>query len=386
MSSQPLSILFTTSWFPGKAHHTLGNFVQRHAEAIALHHQVHVLYISALSGATSTTIEDTNENGVNITRVYFKPGVGNQLRCRLAFSKGLHHLLNEKALSFDLVHHNVIWPSGWQALRLKRQHSIPYIITEHFTIYDLLARQDQPLLLKWFSKKIARHAAALCPVSDDLGKKMQRYGLQGLYITVPNVVDTMLFKPGTTATDGATQFIHLSSLWDAQKNISGILKAWKNASDENPNIHLHIGGDGDFQHWQNVSHQLGINPHCIAFFGEKNPAEVAALMQQVQCLIQFSHFENLPVVILEAMACGLYVISSDVGGISEHIKPERGILIKPDDVAALAENILQIAKDNVQFDSLRIREYAVAHFSRAAIAARYTAVYREVLAGPRNDV
>ena len=66
-----LHVLFLSSWFPSKTHHTLGNFVQRHAEAVALFAQVTVLYLSKNNRVDTITIEDSTEENVRIVRVYY---------------------------------------------------------------------------------------------------------------------------------------------------------------------------------------------------------------------------------------------------------------------------------------------------------------------------
>ena len=175
--------------------------------------------------------------------------------------------------------------------------------------------------------------------------------------------------------DKPIRFLHVSSLWDEQKNISGILKAWKKAHDRNPNIHLTMGGDGDIKPWKLLSEKLSIRPDSIEFFTEKSPSEIAILMQQSHCLILFSNFENLPVVIVEALACGVVVISTDVGGISEHINADLGYLIPPRDEMALEEMILRFASEQKKFDPNALRKYAIKHFDKMSIAQDFHQVY-----------
>ena len=377
MTNKRLNILFTASWYPSKVHPTLGNFIQRHAEAVAVLHNVHVLYITSPADYSGTSyLEHVTISGVETTIIYCKKGMLNKFN---AFRSAVNELLEKPQLQFDLVHHHVLWPHGWQARWLNKKYGIPYIVTEHWTGFDPARRKQSHLLIKPLAKYAAAKAFAICPVSLDLASTMSGYGIKGNYRVVPNVVDTSLFRI-SHATEERIRFLHVSSLVDAHKNISGILRVWKKISDAYPKAHLTIGGDGPFQMWEKESQQLGIAPSRIAWFGEVPWEDVAAKMQSSHALILFSNYENLPCVIVEAMACGLGIISSRVGGISEHITTERGILVEPANESQLYSAISSVCENPHQFNRAEQRNYAVNHFSQQAIAQQFDRIYREAIA------
>lgn len=371
-----LSILFTSSWYPSKAHFTVGNFVQRHAEAVATLCDVWVLYVASMpQWQGPPRIEEHREKNVNTVVVYCKHGF---FAKRKAFVKGAYHLMRSKNLHFDAAHHNVLWPHGWQARWLKNKFKLPYIVTEHWTGYDLsLSRKRHPLL-RWMSQFGTSGASYICPVTSDLQQKMEAFGIHGLYKVVPNVVDTSIFQLRTPSL-GAVRFIHVSSLVDAHKNISGMLRAWKKATDENPQMHLSLGGDGPINHWKNEAEKLQIPRHTIDFFGEIPWHEVAEKMKNSDTLVLFSNYENLPCVIVEALACGLSIISTRVGGISEHITPERGILVAPADEEALSEALLSMAQTHGEYKPTTLRAYSVQHFGEQSIAEQFQAIYLKAI-------
>ena len=78
--------------------------------------------------------------------------------------------------------------------------------------------------------------------------------------------------------------------------------------------------------------------------GEKSLEEVASLMGESHAFLLFSHYENLPCVILEAFSCGIPVVSSDTGGIREHLDPSRGILVTNGAEDELERALLQMKK------------------------------------------
>ena len=321
-------------------------------------------------------MEHASIAGVETTIVYCRKGALNKIR---AFRWAVSELIEKQHLQFDLVHHHVLWPHGWQARWLNKKYGIPYIVTEHWTGYDRARRKQSHVFIKPLAKYAAAKAFAICPVSQDLASTMSGYGIKGNYRVVPNVVDTSLFRI-SHATDEQIRFLHVSSLVDAHKNISGILRVWKKISDAYPKAHLTIGGDGPFQMWEKESQQLGIAPSRITWFGEVPWEDVAAKMQSSHALILFSHYENLPCVIVEAMACGLGIISTRVGGISEHITPERGILVEPTNESELYLAISCVCENPHQFNRTEQRNYAVNHFSQQAIAQQFDRIYRDAIA------
>ncbi len=96
-------------------------------------------------------------------------------------------------------------------------------------------------------------------------------------------------------------------------------------------------------------------------------------------LILFSNYENLPVVILEAFACGLPVLSTDVGGISEYLIEERGVLTKAGDESAFVEKLDYMLSSYSNFNKEKIREFALNNFSNKVIGESFYNIYKDIL-------
>jgi glycosyltransferase involved in cell wall biosynthesis len=365
-------------------HPTLGNFVLRHAEAVATKHRVHVLYLAKQKWLKhSPEIEEREEHGVRITTVYYSRGISKTWSRWKALQTGIRHLQATDQWHFDLVHHHVTWPEAWQFVVIRKRFRLPVVLTEHWTGYLREARGKLAGRVIALSRWASRFVSVFAPVTAHLGEHMRHYGMKGKYRVVPNVVDTSLFRVGKKATD-RVNFLHVSSLDDPHKNISGILRAWKKASEQRSDIHLHIGGDGPWEALHDAAMRLGIAPGCISFFGEQPWEVIADYMRDAHTLLLFSNYENLPCVIVEALASGMRIISSDVGGISEYIDDSRGTLIARKDEAGLAEAILKEADLAASADRQALRKYADAHFSMGAIAAQFDAIYREVMQPARH--
>lgn len=377
--AEPLNILFTSSWFPSRVHPTLGNFVQRHAEAAALHHRVHVLYLAYdAQVAHAPEIEDYTGGGVSITVVYYNRKPAKALARWKALRAGIRHLESSGHWPFDLVHHHVLWPEVWQAIVLRKRFQLPVILTEHWTGFLSAERGPLPTKIRLYARWASRFVHVFLPVTRHLGDQMQAAGVRGKFYVVPNVVNTQIFQPGKKQ-QRPIRFLHVSSLDERHKNISGILKAWKHLAESRKDVHLEIGGDGPSEVFAALAHSMQIPEGSISFFSEMPWESIAQKMSEAHVLVMFSNFENLPCVIVEALASGMRIVSSRVGGIAEHIDPSRGTLVDPRNLMQLTEALRAEADLAAQIDRSALRAYAEDHFSQQAVAGQLNTIYRRTL-------
>jgi len=87
----------------------------------------------------------------------------------------------------------------------------------------------------------------------------------------------------------------------------------------------------------------------------------------------------MPCVVLEALCCGLPVISSDVGGVSEVINSKNGLLVPEYTVESLLETMMKMYNNYRFYNRNKISEEAKRNFSYDVIAKEIFAKYNEVL-------
>jgi glycosyltransferase involved in cell wall biosynthesis len=189
-------------------------------------------------------------------------------------------------------------------------------------------------------------------------------------------VDSSLFFH-TEKYDEKFRFIHVSTLAPF-KNVDGIIRSMALAYQKNNNIELMIVGKINDKIYK-LAENTGLLNKSIFFTGEVSYAEVARQMQQAKSLILFSRIENMPCVILEALCCGLPVIASDVGGISEVINDSNGILIQSEDETALQNVMLSMIDQYQNYDRKNIADIAKQKFSYEVIGKQFNELYQQAV-------
>lgn len=147
-------------------------------------------------------------------------------------------------------------------------------------------------------------------------------------------------------------------------------------------VHLVVGGERRAE--INYVGLTGALPpdQRVVVTGRLSDAEVGALMRRADLFVFPTLADTLPLVVFEAMAQGVPVLASAVGGIPYQIDPGCGQLVPPNDAAALAAAIERLVQDRARLRRMGIQARArVADgFTWAAAAAKAHAAYRQVLA------
>lgn len=115
-----------------------------------------------------------------------------------------------------------------------------------------------------------------------------------------------------------------------------------------PGIHLEMlgpdKGDGSLQRAQKLALELGVADR-IRFLGPVSKKDVPAILNRADIFLNTTNFDNTPVSVIEAMACGLCVVSTDAGGMPYLVENgNEGLLVPRNDPAAMADAIEHLLK------------------------------------------
>ncbi len=275
----------------------------------------------------------------------------------------------------DVIHAHV-FEAGLPAVLLGRRYGIPVVITEHDSDFP---RRRLARAAVWRARVAFALAHRVLPVSQALQRGIQAYGIRGRFQVVPNVVDTERFLPPakTLREPQPLRLLFVGSLIPV-KGLSVLLTALSRLGWPPGTWRLDVIGDGSERaacEQQAVESGLGTQ---IVFHGVQTKAVVADFMQRADLLVLPSLWDNAPCVLIEAMACGLPILATQVGGIPEIVDEAVGCLVPPDDSAALADALARMLNILPSYDRRDIAARAT-RYSPTEVGRALHAIYVECL-------
>jgi glycosyltransferase involved in cell wall biosynthesis len=371
-----MRVLVVPKWYPWPDRPVFGVFVREHARALATRHDVVVLASDAVRSPDFALYElsDAVEDGLRTLRVryrrpWFRPAA---MACQIVGMIAALRRLRREGWRPEIVHAHV-YSAGIPALILGRLSRAPVVVTEHYTGF-------QRGLISGYERLVARfalrRAALVAPVSEDLAEHLRAIAPRVRIRVVGNVVDTRAFHPPTEprARDGAVRLLSVGTLTE-KKGHRFLLGALARLGGE---LTLDLVGEGELRPaLERQAREWGIAA-AVRFHGELPQTEVAELMRQADLLVLPSLFENLPCVLIEAMASGLPFVASDVGGIGELIDGPGAWLCPPGDTSALAETIATALDELEAIDGQALARDAAQRFGYEPFARTWTEIYEEL--------
>ena len=376
-------ILWLCSWYPSGAAPFNGDFIQRHAKAAGIYNDIYVIHVSGFEKNRSNEIQ-SNGSGLTEQVILYKnqKGITGKLFNHFRWTKLFRRAVNDYILKNgkpDLVHVHVPIKAGLIALWIKKKFGIPYIVTEHWGIYNDVLPGGYAAKPGWFKQLTARifsNAAGCLSVSNYLADNIKKYVLPGLnFNVINNVVDTSLFYPSSKQKT-KFRFIHVSNMVPL-KDVQGILFAFANLIKEKDAELILVGSVETGL--RELANSLGLLDQNVFFKGEVSYSTVASEMQQADCLVLFSIMENSPCVIGEALCCGIPIIATHVGGIPELVATENSILVDPENPGQLTSAMKKVINDYDAYDKKQIAEAAQSRFSYSIIGKQFDDLYRSVI-------
>jgi glycosyltransferase involved in cell wall biosynthesis len=274
----------------------------------------------------------------------------------------------------DVIHAHVHW-MGWGAFILGGLLRRPTVISEHSS--EWLQGQVTKAALRR-AKVSFRRAALVCPVSFALQRAIESYGIRARFRVVPNTVDTGVFHPSSNRASGPpTRLVNVALHRDV-KGVDILLHAFARVVKRRSALTLDLIGEGpQTPELQRLISELGLAKR-VRVLGAMEPVQVAAALRASDLFVLPSRNETLGASVIEALATGVPVVATKVGGVPEVVGPEDGVLTGPDDIEQLAESIERAVDDYDRFDRDAIAERARDRFSLDAVGRAWDLIYTSV--------
>ncbi|MBI1292940.1 glycosyltransferase [bacterium] len=372
--TRPLRFLFCNYEYPplGGGAGMVSKFLAR--ELVARGHHVEVV-TTWFPGLERRTVE----GNLTITRLRSrrrKMGQSNPVEMISYVLTALPWVLLRLAKRPDVImsYHSI--PSGLVGFPLSILWRIPHIVQFHGGdvpgwLPGVLSTYHRCTL--WLNRWVVYQAAAAVAVSDGLRDLAQPSFPKRQLGTLANGVDLEVFTPppsGRAGRDGPPRLFFVGRV-TVQKGVDVLLKALADPRVMALDWCLDLAGDGpQLAEYREQAAALGLTDR-IVFHGWLTREQVRPLFDTADVLVLPSRYEGMPIVVLEAMGCGLPVIATDIPGTRELIADgETGLLVKPEDSADLAAALARLIGDPAE--RLRIgaqaRTDAEARWSWAARA------------------
>jgi len=241
----------------------------------------------------------------------------------------------------DLVHAQSL-VSGMPALISKKLLKIPYAVWGQGS--DVYLPDG---FIKLTSKMVIKNADSAIALTDDMKKVMQKIYHRDI-VVVPNGINIadQLDKPDMKDEAAHGKSILYVGRLESVKGVQYLIRAMKRVHDKIPDARLIIIGDGKERDMlEALSIQLGIQKY-VQIGGEVPHEKVLSFMQQADVFVLPSLSEGFPMVIIEALACGLPIVASRVGGVPEIITNDtNGYLVEAKDAETIANKIILLLQD-----------------------------------------
>lgn len=257
-----------------------------------------------------------------------------------------------------------------------RALGVPYVLHVHagdFTEFHARSGPVARALLR-FMYSGARAVVAL----SDAWRRALLAVVPGMRVeVVPNPIEIPAWEAALD--EGPPTAVFLGVVKEA-KGVHDLLRAWPRVRSAVPGARLVLGGSGDIDGARALARELGVED-AVETPGWVAGEDKAALLRRAWVLALPSHWEALPMAVLEAMAAGVPVVASRVGAIPEAIAQGRGgLLVPPRDPRALAEALVEVLGDAALRKSLgrAARRRAADAYSAAVVVPRIEALWDEI--------
>lgn len=313
--SEQQHILILSSWFPTAEKPFLGNFVEIQAHLIAKEYKVS--FVRLFSDKQQKTGINNRLNIQFVDGRYRKSK--NPVKTYFSKKKALKEAL-ARVGTVDIIHVHVSYPDGWLFRLVKKQLDKPLVLTEHGSYFEEGRTWD--FRMKNAVVNAVKSADVIVAVSSFLARDIKKRFPSVNPVVIGNPIDLTAFRVVEKSME-TIHFLHISTL-DKIKNIEPVLQAFSKVLKTVPNLKLTIVSDEDYSVYKQLAADLEISEKVV-FDGPVSHEQIFRFYREAHCLIMNSRYESFSIVVAEAWASGIPVISTPVG-IASGMTPELGIL------------------------------------------------------------
>ena len=265
---------------------------------------------------------------------------------------------------------------------LARCARVPYVLHVHSGEFPDFVNDESSRIGHAWVRFTLRGAARVIALTEAWRKALLRIEPKSNVVVIGNPVVVPEVQP---AHRPRGQHVVFLGRVRSKKGVFDLIRAIPAILDAVPDARFTLAGDGELAEAEALARSLDIN-HAVKLPGWVDEAGKADLLASADALVLPSYFEGLPICVLEAMAAGVPVVATSVGGIPEVIEHEEsGWLVMPGDVNALSAGLRAVLMNESLRARLTAKGYARvrAFYARETVLAELGTVYRNIAGTPQ---
>ena len=281
----------------------------------------------------------------------------------------------------DVLHVHYAIPHSISALlaqqMLAPQRRVPFITTLHGTDITLVGMDRSYFPITKFS---IEKSDGITSISAHLREQTNEiFGVQNEIRVIHNFVNVEIYKPMAERPNDEKRLMHISNFRPV-KRVVDCIRILAEVVKKTP-AHLYMVGDGpDRPAAHGLARQLGVDKH-VTFMGKQDHVE--RIFPRMHVLLMPSEMESFGLVALEAMACGVPPVATQVGGVPELITHGVDGFLEPvGDIVAQAARVVDLLTDDERHRKMAeaARRTAVERFATSLIIPQYEKYYEQTVA------
>jgi glycosyltransferase involved in cell wall biosynthesis len=265
----------------------------------------------------------------------------------------------------DILHAHVSLPAGFITAQLGQEFNIPVIVQEHNSGFE----SDSRFFWRMgtFIRKMGRQIQGFYAVSPGYAERVEKTGLLNVSGVLPNPIDTDLFSPVEQINNiGSFRIVTAGNLgW--VKGTDMLFEALYQLMDR-LNWRLIVFGctqkKDKYMRWLNIDEFS----ERVTLPGKVSQTDLVSVYSNSDLYVVSSRHETANVSMLQAMACGVPVVTTSCGGPETLIDDTVGIAVAPGNPQALAKGIMQVAHAPQRYNREKLRQFVLDHYSKPVVA------------------
>lgn len=276
----------------------------------------------------------------------------------------------------DIIHAHVSLPGGYVAASLGKEFNIPVVVQEHYTGFESDARF--PWRTGHFVREMGRRIQGFYAVSPGYAERIRRTGLVRVTGVLPNPIDTGFFVPARCGSNGKPFKIVTAGNMDRRKGTDLLLEALRLLI---PKLDWHLTIFGDTSQSARFAHWLHDRQFSarVSLPGKVPQSELATAYCGSDLYVVSSRIETANVSMLEAMACGIPVVTTSCGAPETLIDCSVGVAVDNNNPKSLADGILEVAQASERYQPSILRQFVIDRYSKSVVFRLVLEAYQRAI-------